>query len=184
MSKIIALIGAPASGKTTLSLDISARLSLKGKNTKYIFEYPRNYIERFGHPTNVSEELLIFLSWKSILDEAMSINYDYLICDNPLFITYIYGTMLANISSPKDRKCLQELLESCLSNLHIYDMIFYVRPKQIYNISDGLRIANEKISKKIDGYINAFLNMYKIPHIEIENNIFKKTSDKILSKIL
>jgi nicotinamide riboside kinase len=183
ISKIVALVGAPACGKTTLSLNLVTQLKVRNKNAKYILEYPRDYIERFGHPTHVSEQMLIFLSWNRLLENALHIQYDYLICDSPVFISYVYGLFKADTSSAKDRLWITELLDMALESIQMYDKIFYIKPGKPFPIKDNLRHSNAEIQRNIDNNIRGFLNLYKVPYEEIVNTDLNKSTDYILSKI-
>jgi nicotinamide riboside kinase len=183
ISKIVALVGAPACGKTTLSLNLVTQLKVRNKNAKYILEYPRDYIEKYGHPQHISEQMLIFLGWNRLLDNAAGIRYDYLICDSPVFISYVYGVYKSDPSVPKDRMWILELLGMALESIQMYDKIFYIRPGREFPIKDNLRHSNLDIQKKIDDNIRGFLNLYKVPYEEIVNTDLKKSTDYIISRI-
>jgi len=182
-SKIIALIGPPASGKTTLSLNLVTQLKVKGKNSQLIVEYPRTYIERFGHPQHISEQMLIFLNWNRLLNQAISIGYEYIVCDNPVFCAYIYGLMRADTSSSKDRMWILELLDMALESVKMYNKIFYIKPGKEFELRDNLRHSDRRIQKSIDSKIRGFLDLYKVNYEEIENKDLKKTTDEILRRI-
>lgn len=183
MSKIITLVGAPACGKTTLSLNLVTQLKIKNKNARYILEYPRDYIERFGHPNHISEQMLIFIQWKRLLDSAFEINYEYLICDSPLFIAYVYGIMKADLESHKDKMFMHELLDMCLETVNMYDKIFYIKSGKEFPMSDNLRHSNKTIQKSIDDKIQGFLSLYRVPYEIIINSDLNKSTNEILKKI-
>jgi nicotinamide riboside kinase len=182
-SKTIALIGAPACGKTTLSLNLVTQLKVRNKNARYILEYPRDYIERFGHPQHISEQMLIFLNWKRMLEHASEINYEYLICDSPVFITYVYGVMKSDVYDPKDRMWIHELLDMCLETVKLYDKIFYIKPGRNFTIKDNLRLSNKEVQKRIDEKILGFMSLYKIPYETIVNKDLTQSTNEILKRI-
>ena len=182
-SKIIALIGAPASGKTTLALNLVTQLKVRDKNAKYILEYPRDYIERYGHPEHISEQMLIFLMWNRILQNAVNTNYDYIVCDSPVFVSYVYGLFKADHSSEKDRMWMRELLDMTLESVQMYDKVFYITPGKKFPIKDNLRHSDYEIQKRIDANIKGFLSLYKIKYEEVVNVDLKKSTDYILERI-
>jgi tRNA uridine 5-carbamoylmethylation protein Kti12 len=177
------LVGAPACGKTTLSLNLVTQLKVQNKNAKYILEYPRDYIEKYGHPQHISEQMLIFLGWNRLLENALHVQYDYLICDSPVFISYVYGLFKADTVSSKDRMWILELLDMALESIQMYDKVFYIKPGKIFPIQDNLRHSNQEIQKRIDDSIKGFLDLYKVPYEEITNLDLKKSTELILSKI-
>jgi len=182
-SKIVALIGAPASGKTTLALNLATQLKVRNKNAKYILEYPRDYIEKYGHPEHISEQMLIFLTWNRLLENAISTQYDYIVCDSPVFVSYVYGVFKADMKSPKDRMWVRELLDMTLESAQTYDKVFYIKPGKKFPIKDNLRHSNYEIQKRIDESIRGFLRLYKIPYEEVVNTDLKKSTDYILERI-
>lgn len=182
-SKIIALVGAPAAGKTTLTLNLATQLKVQGKNAKYILEYPREYIERHGHPTHIAEQMLIFLTWNRLLDNALRIQYDYLVCDSPVFVAYIYGVMKADMGSHKDRLWVLELLDMALDSVQMYDKIFYIKPGRNFPLKDNLRRSDREVQRRIDEQVRGFLALYKVPYEELVNTDLKKSTDYILSRI-
>lgn len=182
-SKIVALIGAPASGKTTLALNLATQLKVHNKNAKYILEYPRDYIEKFSHPVHISEQMLIFLTWNRLLENAIKIKYDYLVCDSPVFVSYVYGVMRADMASPKDRMWILELLDMALESVKTYDKIFYIKPGKKFPIKDNLRHSDYDIQKKIDDNICGFLSLYNVPHEVVINTDLNKCTNHILGRI-
>ena len=182
-STVISLVGAPAAGKTTLSLNLVTQLKIRNKNAKYIIEYPRDYIERYGHPKHISEQLLIFHSWKRLLTDALEIEYDYLICDSPIFISYIYGVINADTSNKKDRRWIQELQELCLADIHTYDKIYYIKPGKKFPLKDNLRLSNEDTQKMLDESIYGFLRLYKVPFTTIVNKNVEDSTSQILKDL-
>ena len=182
-SKVIALIGAPACGKTTLSLNLVTQLKIQDKNAKYILEYPRDYIERFGHPAHISEQMLIFLNWSRLLNQALDIEYEYVICDSPVFVSFIYGVSKSNIKSKKDRLWVLELLDMCLESVKMYDKVFYIKPGKDFTYQDNLRKSDRSTQAAIDRSIVGFLNLYDIPYEEVINKDLQTSTDHILQRI-
>lgn len=181
--KIIALIGPPACGKTLLSLSVVSKLKVQGKNAKLIEEFPRQYIERFGHPTHISEQMLIFLNWNRTLKQAVNIGYEYIVCDSPIFAAYVYGVSKANTKLAKDRLWVLELLDMALESVHEYDNIFYIRSGKDFPYHDNLRKSDRSTQKIIDNGIKGFLDLYKVGYTEVINEELKKSTSQIIDKI-
>ena len=181
--KVIGLIGAPACGKSTLSQVVASKLSLAGNNVRLIQEYPRSYIEQHGHPKHISEQLIFFHRWRKTVENAINVGYDYIVCDSPVFVCYIYGTMLCQMPIPSETEMLGDLLQLSIRDSLAYSNVFYIKAGKKFRIDDNLRVGSHKVSESIDNKINSFLTLYKVKHNIIINKNFDDTIANILGYI-
>ena len=59
-SKLVTIIGAPASGKSTLATDVHTELKKLGKNSIFIQEAATDYIAEYGIPNTPIDQMTIF----------------------------------------------------------------------------------------------------------------------------
>jgi len=59
-SKLITLIGSPASGKSTLATGVHTELKKLGKNSIFIQEAATDFIAEYGIPNTPIDQLVIF----------------------------------------------------------------------------------------------------------------------------
>jgi len=181
--KVIGLIGAPACGKSTIAQVLASKLSLAGNNVRLIQEYPRAYIEEHGHPKHISEQIIFFHRWRKSVENAMNIGYDYIVCDSPVFVCYIYGTMLCQMMLPNETEMLGDLLQLCIKDSLRYSQVFYIKAGKKFRIDDNLRVSSHKISESIDSKISSFLSLYKVNHNIVVNKEFDDTIADIIGYI-
>ena len=87
MSKLVSIIGAPASGKSTLASSVHTELKKLGKNSIFISEVATDFIAEYGIPNTPQDQIVIFYQqWnreKMFLDSK-----DYIICDSSGILNY------------------------------------------------------------------------------------------------
>jgi tRNA uridine 5-carbamoylmethylation protein Kti12 len=93
MSKLVTIIGAPASGKSTLATNVQTELKKQGKNSIFISEAATDYIAEYGVPNTPQDQIVIF--YKQTNRERMFIgSKDYIICDSSGILNYFYFNMI------------------------------------------------------------------------------------------
>ena len=79
-SKLVTIMGAPASGKSTLATSVHTELKKMGENSVFISEAATDYIAEYGIPNTPVDQIVIF--YKQLNRERMFIDSkDYIICD-------------------------------------------------------------------------------------------------------
>jgi tRNA uridine 5-carbamoylmethylation protein Kti12 len=89
MSKLISILGSPASGKSTLASELHTELKKMGINSIFVSEVATEFISEYGVPSTPSEQMVIF--YKQLNKERMFLNSkDFIICDSSSMLNYFY----------------------------------------------------------------------------------------------
>ncbi len=182
-SKLISIIGAPASGKSTLAASVHSELKKLGKNSIFISEVATDYIAEYGIPNTPQDQIVIF--YKQTSKEKMFIgSKDYIVCDSSGILNYFYFRgLFQNKPSNKDIAIINHLQKEILKTINHWDHIFYV-PPIIDNVEDGIRYHDVNQVQKIDKWIKSYLEMENINHEDLSKVILKDRTDFIVKTIL
>ena len=183
ISKLITIIGAPASGKSTLATDVHTELKKLGKNSIFISEVATDYIAEYGIPNKPLDQLTIF--YKQSSRENMFIgSKEFIICDSSGILNYFYFRRLFSTPlSQKDIAAINHLQKEILKSLSKWSHIFYVPPIPT-KTDDGIRYQNAKEIEDLDSWIKSYLQMENIPHTDLSQIDYKKRQDAVLKQIL
>jgi nicotinamide riboside kinase len=182
MSKLVSIIGAPASGKSTLASSVHTELKKLGKNSIFISEVATDFIAEYGIPNTPQDQIVIFYQqWnreKMFLDSK-----DYIICDSSGILNYFYfrglfGSKLSN----KDIAIINHLQKEILKTINQWDFMFYI-PPILDNIDDGIRYHNKNEILSLDRKIKSYLELENINHIDLSKIDMQKRTDFIVGKI-
>lgn len=181
-SKLITIIGAPASGKSTLATSVHTELKKQGKNSVFISEAATDYIAEYGIPNTPVDQIVIF--YKQLNRERMFIDSkEYIICDSSGILNYFYfRNLFGEKLSNKDIAIINHLQKEILKSLNQWSFIFYV-PPMIENTEDGIRYQDTEQILKIDRWIKTYLELENIPHIDLSQIPLNKRTEYILKTI-
>jgi nicotinamide riboside kinase len=183
MSKLVSIIGAPASGKSTLASSVHTELKKLGKNSIFISEVATDFIAEYGIPNTPQDQIVIFYQqWnreKMFLDSK-----DYIICDSSGILNYFYfrglfGSKLSN----KDIAIINHLQKEILRTINQWDYLFYI-PPILDNVDDGIRYHNKEQIISLDRKIKSYLELENISHIDMTDINIGKRTDFIVNSIL
>ena len=87
--KIINIVGAPCSGKSTLACELFVKLKKNHTNTEYVNEFVKSLIwdERFD---DINDQFYVAKKQYNIIKNVIK-KVEYVICDSPLFISLFYN---------------------------------------------------------------------------------------------
>ena len=146
MSKLVCIIGAPSSGKSTLATSIHYQLKRKGLNSIFITEAATDYIAEWGIPNTPIDQMVIF--YKQLNREKMYLeSKDFIICDSSSILNYFYfRSLFPKKLNNKDIAAINHLQKEILKNLNQWYKIYYIPPilDNLDNIEDGIRFQNIK----------------------------------------
>jgi nicotinamide riboside kinase len=182
MSKLITLIGAPASGKSTLATSVHTELKKLGKNSIFIPEVATDYIAEYGVPNTPQDQLVIF--YKQSNKEKMFIgSKDYIICDSSGLLNYFYFRgLFPNRLTNKDIAIINHLQKEILRTINQWNYIFYI-PPMIDNIDDGIRYQDKEQILRLDKWMKSYLELENIKHFDLSNVDIDDRTDYILNII-
>jgi len=183
-SKLITLIGSPASGKSTLATGVHTELKKLGKNSIFIQEAATDFIAEYGIPNTPIDQLVIF--YKQSNRENMFIgSKEFIICDSSGILNYFYFRRLfENPLSDKDVASINHLQKEILKTLSKWSYIYYVPPIIQDSVNDGVRYHNTDEIIKLDRWIKSYLEIENIPHKDLSEIKINKRTDYILKDIL
>jgi len=185
MAKLICILGAPASGKSTLASDVHTELKKLGKNSIYITEAATDFIAEFGIPNSPIDQLVIF--YQQLNRERMYLDSkDYIICDSSGILNYFYFRgLFGNKLSNKDIAVINHLQKEILKTINQWSNIFYIPP--ILNnksSNDGIRYHNDDQIVKLDRWIKSYLELENIEHDDLSDVKINDRANVIIQKIL
>lgn len=153
----IALIGAHATGKTTLAYGIANSLKKKGFNVDFLGEVSRDCPFPINeNTTKEAQKWILFTQYiKEIEKEGKC---DYLICDRSLLDNYAYYVRRFGTSIE-----LEPLIKE---HLKTYGYLFKVPINERYLIDDGKRSIDKKFQKEIDEGVNNLLKRFKVKYCD------------------
>ena len=170
--KLIMIIGAPASGKSTLASEVHTELKKRNKNSIFISEVATDYIAEYGIPNSPIDQVVIF--YKQLNKETMFLDTkEFIICDSSSILNYFYF-----------RQLFPEKLIDAISLLDTIDHVFYVPPMIDIDTNDGIRYHNDDDITRLDRWIKSYLELENINHTDLSNIDMKKRVDFILKEII
>ncbi len=183
MSKLITLIGAPASGKSTLATSVHTELKKNGLNSIFVSEVATDYIAEYGIPNTPQDQLVIF--YKQTNKEKMFIgSKDYIICDSSGILNYFYFRNLFDGKlSNKDIAIINHMQKEILKTINQWDYVFYV-PPILSNVEDNIRYHNKEQILNLDRKIKSYLELENINHFDLSSIDLNKRTQFILDKIV
>lgn len=137
MKKII-FVGPPGSGKSTLVSEVFVKLKTSNKNVELVNEYARQYIQEYGPPTSVFEQLLIAKEQEKY--ESLHTDINYMLIDAGRLSSYFYASLYANYSDKKQRLLIHQLYLNFLDDLYLrrYDYIFFLPITETYKVKSDM----------------------------------------------
>jgi len=171
--KIIGILGAPSSGKSTFSMELTAHLKKHREfsSTQLIVEYARTYIEYNGGlpPSNIYEQYLLMSETIAQTDNAEQI-YDYVITDGAGWGCYFFALFTANLHRECDLKFLDKIHRMMIKDIRRYDKFYLLQVNEDHVIDDGIRVANFERYHKVYNSLKGMLDAYDIDHEVLEKN--------------
>ena len=174
----IGFIGAPGSGKTTISQNFVSLLRIESKKrVELIDEFARSFVSTFQN-TSIKDQYLI--AHKQIDKENEFESSDYLITDSPVILSLFYSYLCIDWNECVERYYLNEIYKLLIDRIHMYDFLFYLNPLDDINLDDGKRIhTNEQENLKINQQISYFINLHKINYVCLKGTFEEKIKQSL-----
>jgi nicotinamide riboside kinase len=183
-SKLVCVIGAPSSGKSTLATSVHHSLKVRGENSIFVGEAATDYIAEWGIPDTPLDQIVIF--YKQLAREKMyQDTKDWIICDSSTILNYFYfRSFFKDKLGRKDIAVINHIQKEILKTLDQWHRIYYVPPIQTKEIEDGIRFHNTKEIEKLDSIIKSYLMMEKIEFVDLSSVDIKDRSNYIINDLL
>ena len=154
-SKLVGFIGAPGTGKTTLSCAMKEFLLRKNITSDICTEYAREFCFKYGIPKHPYTQYRITTEQILREDLLMKGNSEYVFSDSPVWLGYVFS--LVNMKENYDveiHTALNDMYEKFIINqMHRYHKVFYLKNNNPFD--DGCRDMeiNTKISQILEGFV-------------------------------
>jgi predicted ATPase len=181
--KLIMIIGAPASGKSTLASEVHTELKKRNKNSIFISEVATDYIAEWGIPDKPIDQMVIF--YKQLNKEKMFLeSKDFVVCDSSSILNYFYfRNLFPEKLSNKDIATINHLQKEILKHINTIDYIFYVPPMRGIDTKDGIRYHNDDDITRLDRWIKSYLELENINHTDLSEVKVNGRLEFILKKL-
>jgi len=183
-SKLVCVIGAPSSGKSTLATSVHHSLKVRGENSIFVGEAATDYIAEWGIPDTPLDQIVIF--YKQLAREKMyQDTKDWIICDSSTILNYFYFRSFFNDKlGRKDIAVINHIQKEILKTLDQWHRIYYVPPVENFSIKDGIRFHNQEEIGNLDSIIRSYLLMEKIEFIDLSDIDIEDRSSFIIKDLL
>lgn len=183
-SKLVSIIGAPSSGKSTLATSVHHGLKIRKKNSVFVGEAATDYIAEWGIPDTPTDQIVIF--YKQLARETMYLgSKEWVICDSSSILNYFYFRSLFNSTlSLKDIATINHIQKEILKSINRWHKIYYVPPFLDEDTSDGIRFHNKEEIIKIDSIIRNYLELEKIPYTDLSEIPLDERDQWVINDLL
>ena len=182
--KLIMIIGAPASGKSTLASEVHTELKKRNKNSIFVSEVATDYIAEWGIPNTPIDQIVIF--YKQLNKEKMFIDSkEFIVCDSSSILNYFYFRKLfPEKLANKDIATINHLQKEILKHINDIDNIFYVPPMRDIDTNDGIRYHNDDDIAILDRWIKSYLELENINHTDLSGVKVDDRLEFILKEVI
>ena len=167
-SKLVCVIGAPSSGKSTLAASVHHGLKISKRNSIFVGEAATDYIAEWGIPDTPTDQIIIF--YKQLGREKMYVgSKEFIICDSSSILNYFYfRSLFSPVLSLKDIATINHLQREILKSLSQWHKIYYVPPfLEDADQNDGIRYHDKEQIIKLDLIIKNYLELERIPYTDL-----------------
>ena len=167
-SKLVCVIGAPSSGKSTLAASVHHGLKISKRNSIFVGEAATDYIAEWGIPDTPTDQIIIF--YKQLGREKMYVgSKEFIICDSSSILNYFYfRSLFSTVLSLKDIATINHLQREILKSLSQWHKIYYVPPfLEDDDQNDGIRYHDKEQIIKLDLIIKNYLELERIPYTDL-----------------
>jgi nicotinamide riboside kinase len=168
-SKLVGFLGAPGTGKTTISCAMKEYLLNKSMSSEICTEYAREYVYRYGHPKHIYTQYRITTEQIAREDLLLKGQSPYIFTDSPVWLGYIYSILSIDRNDDYEiHTALSDMYEKfVLNQIKRYHKVFYLTNS--CPMDDGCRDMdlNEKIESIIGGFVASHRHILPIIDLDI-----------------
>jgi hypothetical protein len=154
--KLIGLIGAPGSGKTTCAAWLFSQMRIKGMRCEMASEFAKDL---FWDESNAwKDQLYVFANQWRMIDRVLC-RTDYVVCDSPPILSLFYNR-------PHSEAFVDLVLEKC----HQFDTMLFLL-KRIAPYDQEGRRETEAESNRLHDEMSEWLDLYGMPYELVESSV-------------
>ncbi len=177
---LIGIIGPPSAGKTTMSHFL--RYAIDGSR-EVCSEYARHWIEKTERPPQTVFEQLIIHDGQIKWENQKLKSYDIVLSDSPVFLSFVYGSMLADKENKADQYVLSRLYElAIMEDAKRYDVLYLLPPRSIEK--DGIRIQTDEDCTEIYNKIKNFMDENSIKYTMVPSRDHDQQASFVSSDLI
>lgn len=175
MTKVISFLGAPSSGKSTLTPFLYSEMKYRGMSVEFVQEYVKSYVYSGQKPTQFDQSY--FFAKQVKLESLMYGKVDYIVVDSSIILPIIYEEHYHKTSIMKEAlfKHLEKARIASVSHLN-----YYLKPSLVYNPQGRFEDVSE--AQKIDKKIASFLEEHRLEYTTLQDNS-RETALTLLEKL-
>ncbi len=154
--KLIGLIGAPGSGKTTCAAWLFVQMRLSGLNCEMASEFAKDL---FWDESNAwKDQLYVFANQWRMIDRVLC-RTDYVVCDSPPILSLFYNR-------PHSDAFVELVLEKCSQ----FDTSLFLLKRSVPYDCNGRRETEEEADRLHDE-MSEWLDLHGIKHELVESTV-------------
>jgi len=169
--KVINLFGGPGVGKSTMASGLFYILKKNGHNVEYVTEQAKSFTWENRHTTLMCQPYVFAKQMRNIW--RLNGKVDYVICDSPLLLSYIYAD---HSVWPK------EFFDYVFAQFNAFDNINFLLERNKKYVPIG-RNEDESEAKLIDLEIESMLKEYSIEYYnckDLPNLLYLLATNRIV----
>lgn len=171
MPIVVALVGAPGAGKSTMAATIFAKLKMLGVNCELVTEFAKDKVWE-QNCTALANQVYIFAKQYYRLSRCED-KVDVIVTDSPLCLTPLYSNEKPEINGP--------LCDLAMAVYHKYDnMCYFVRRVKRYNPVGRLQTEQESDQKAV--LLKEMLLKYGIRYTDIDGKL--ECADDVVNDVM
>ena len=174
MAKLIGLIGAPSSGKTTLANALFNAFNAYNIPATLVREFVSDDIEKRGAP---SFEYYIYEQYRFLFhqmrreEQAKEKAEGYIITDCPTLIGYAYTLQqIDSIHLGRQPSFKEELTALFKEDFDRYDHLYFLEREALFE-DNGIRFHSEETSKEFSILLKELLTKHKVKHKHVYGDV-------------
>lgn len=159
-TKIINLFGSAGAGKSTQAMGLLPLLRLAGYSAEYVSEYAKDVVYD-ENLTKLEDQLYIFAKQNRRIERVLKQNYDFIVTDSPLFLSYFYGVKYGTLIEGLGQVILNCINKSNNTNIFLERNHSYQTEGRVQTDEDSREDSKILLTYLGDVLPNQPLHMFK-----------------------
>ncbi len=153
-SRIIAVLGAESTGKTTLAQALTAQLLAQGRDAVMVPELLRHFCEEQGRTPRADEQAQLAVAQTAAIAQAASV-HAWVVADTTSLMTAVYSEIVFG-----DRGLYPMALAA-----HAQTSLTLLTALDVPWVADGLQRDGPHVREPVDGLVRQALTQAQLPYV-------------------